>query len=171
MGTRGLTKVIDSNGVTKIAQYGQWDHYPSGQGANILNFLTEDFSIVKKLELALDKCQFVSDEIRSTIYAGYNERYPESDDMDRFSVILPNFSRDTGSDILKVILYTPSVVHLTDESNFENDDLFCEGVYTINYQTREFITNYGGVEFAFSLDNLPEMSDYLDKADKELQAA
>ena len=171
MGTRGLTKVIDANGVTKVAQYGQWDHYPSGQGANILNFLTEDFRIVKKLEMALDKCEFVSDNRREILYAEYNNKYPVSDEMDRFSVMLPSFSRDTGSDILKVILYTPSVVHLTDESNFESDDLFCEGVYTINYQTREFITNYGGVEFAFSLDNLPEMSDYLDKADKELQAA
>ena len=171
MGTRGLTKVIDKNGVTKVAQYGQWDHYPSGQGANILNFLTEDHSIVKKLELALDKCQFVSDDVRSVIYAGYNERYPDSDEMDRFTVILPNFSRDTGSDILKVILYTPSVVHLTDESEFENDDLFCEGVYTINYQTREFVTNYGGIEIAFSLDNLPQMSDYLNEAEKGFRAA
>lgn len=171
MGTRGLTKVIDKNGITKVAQYGQWDHYPSGQGANILNFLTEDFSIVKKLEMALDKCEFVSDDVRSVIYAGYAERYPESDEMDRFTVILPNFSRDTGSDILKVILYSAGKVQLTDESDFENDDLFCEGVYTINYQTREFVTNYGGIEIAFSLDNLPQMSDYLNEAEKGFRAA
>ena len=171
MGTRGLTKVIDKFGVTKVAQYGQWDHYPSGQGANILNFLTEDFRIVKKLEMALDKCEFVSDIFRSNLYSDYNERYPETDEMDRFSVMLPSFSRDTGSDILKVILYSAGTVFLTDESDFENDDLFCEGVYTINYQTREFITNYGGVEFAFSLDNLPEMSVYLDRVDEELKAA
>jgi len=38
MGTRNLTMVI-SDGKTKIAQYGQWDGYPSGQGADILAFL------------------------------------------------------------------------------------------------------------------------------------
>ena len=31
MGTRGLTMVV-SKGKTRVAQYGQWDHYPSGQG-------------------------------------------------------------------------------------------------------------------------------------------
>ena len=36
MGTRGLTKVIDKDGITKVAQYGQWDHYPEGQGVKIL---------------------------------------------------------------------------------------------------------------------------------------
>ena len=40
MGTRNLTKVIDSNGVTKVAQYGQWDGYPSGQGLNALYHAT-----------------------------------------------------------------------------------------------------------------------------------
>ena len=36
MGTRNLTKVIDKNGVIKVAQYGQWDGYPAGQGVTAL---------------------------------------------------------------------------------------------------------------------------------------
>jgi hypothetical protein len=39
MGTRNLTMVIDQNGTKKVAQYGQWDGYPSGVGAGIVIFL------------------------------------------------------------------------------------------------------------------------------------
>jgi hypothetical protein len=38
MGTRHLTMVV-SNNETKVAQYGQWDGYPEGQGVTILTFL------------------------------------------------------------------------------------------------------------------------------------
>ena len=167
MGTRGLTKVIDRNGVTKVAQYGQWDHYPSGQGVNVLNFLTETPTMVKQLELALDKCEFVSEAVREILYAEYASKYPNDDEMDRFTMIMPAFSRNTCSDILKVVYYSAGKVLLTDESNFENDDVFCEGVYTVDYQSNKFISNFGGVEIEFPLDNLPEESDYLDAFKKE----
>ena len=171
MGTRGLTKVIDANGITKVAQYGQWDHYPAGQGVTILNFLTRDPYAVGELEQSLDKCFFVDDVEREKIYADYNTKYPDSTHMKKFSCMLPSLSRDTGGDILNVVRWSAGNVPLVDESEFENDDLFCEGVYTINYQTREFVTNYGGIEIAFSLDNLPQMSDYLNEAEKGFRAA
>ena len=40
MGTRNATIVIKDN-KTKVAQYGQWDGYPSGQGLTALNFLRQ----------------------------------------------------------------------------------------------------------------------------------
>jgi hypothetical protein len=40
MGTRNATIVIKDN-KTKVAQYGQWDGYPSGQGVTALNFLRQ----------------------------------------------------------------------------------------------------------------------------------
>jgi hypothetical protein len=161
MGTRGLTKVVDSAGTIKVAQYGQWDHYPAGQGANVLNFLTEHPRRVKQLELALDKCEFVSEAVSQVLYAEYNNKYPDNEEMDRFTSMMPSFSRDTCSDILKVVYYSASKVQMLDESNFENDDLFCEGVYEINYQTNKFISKYGGVVAEFDLNNLPEETDYL----------
>ena len=58
MGTRHLTIVKLGNKV-KVAQYGQWDGYPSGQGKTIAKFLnSESFNLaqfkeeVTKLEWA-----------------------------------------------------------------------------------------------------------------------
>ncbi len=171
MGTRGLTKVVDRNGVTKVAQYGQWDHYPAGQGVNVLNFLTETPRMVNQLELALDKCEFVSEAVREILYAEYANKYPDDDEMDRFTMVMPAFSRNTCSDILKVVYYSAGKVQMTDESDFEKDDLFCEGVYEINYQTNKFISKFGGVVAEFPLDNLPEETDYLDAFKRQEVAA
>ena len=44
MGTRNVTMVIHK-GETKVAQYGQWDGTPDGQGVTILGFLSEEGNI------------------------------------------------------------------------------------------------------------------------------
>lgn len=175
MGTRGLTKVIDRNGITKVAQYGQWDHYPEGQGVSILGILTADRYAVEELELALDKCRFVSEEERERIYDNYNQSFPDTQHLKKFSSMLPSFSRDTGGQILNVVRWSAGAVALTDESEFENDELFCEGVYIIDYQSNKFISKFGGLEVEFPLDNLPTTAlDYLNafiKARAEAEVA
>jgi len=160
MGTRGLTKVVDKSGITKVAQYGQWDHYPEGQGVKILSILTNDRYAVEELELALDKCYFTTDAEREAIYADYNTKYPETTHMKKFSSMLPSFSRDTCGDILNVVRWSAGPVPLMDESEFEADDLFCEGVYEINYNTNKFISKFG-VVVEFDLDKLPTPDEYL----------
>jgi hypothetical protein len=55
MGTRNLTMVI-SKGEYKIAQYGQWDGYPSGQGSVVLNFLMNLDVDLNKFRDTLDRC-------------------------------------------------------------------------------------------------------------------
>ena len=161
MGTRGLTKVVDRNGEIKVAQYGQWDHYPAGQGVKILSILTADHYAVEELELALDKCHFVDDVEREKIYADYNAKYPETTHMKKFSSMLPSLSRDTCADILNVVRWSSGPVPLVDESVFEADGLFCEGVYEINYQTNKFISKFGDVVAEFELNKLPDESAYL----------
>jgi hypothetical protein len=173
MGTRGLTKVVDRNGVTKVAQYGQWDHYPSGQGVTVLEILLSRYNAVKLLELGLEKCEFVSDAKRELIYAGYNAKYAEADFEDasnHFTAMLPTFSRDTGADILNVVMWSAGSVPLLDESDFENDNLFCEGVYEINYQTNKFISKYGDEVVEFPLNALPDRETYLSKFARERAA-
>jgi hypothetical protein len=174
MGTRGLTKVIDKDNVIKVAQYGQWDHYPEGQGAKILSILTQDRYAVEELELALDKCYFTTEAEREAIYADYNTRYPDSTHMKKFSSMVPSLSRDTCGDILNVVRWSAGPVPLMNESEFEFDELFCEGVYTVNYYTNKFISNFGGLTVEFSLDDLPTQEKYLQgfilaRAEKDLQ--
>lgn len=160
MGTRNLTKVIDKDGVIRVAQYGQWDGYPEGQGVKILSILSSDLYAVEELELALDKCYFVSESDREAIYKEYNEAYPDTTHLKKFSSMLPNLSRDTCGDILNVIRWSAGRVALTDEREFETDDLFCEGVYTVDYNANKFISKFG-VTVEFPLNNLPTAEEYL----------
>ena len=55
MGTRHLTIVIDENNETKVAQYGQWDGYPAGQGTTVVEFLR----MKGNLELLKEKLKLV----------------------------------------------------------------------------------------------------------------
>lgn len=161
MGTRGITQVINSEGQTVVAQYGQWDHYPSGQGLNILDFLTSKYNIVSQLENSLFKCYWAKQAELDELYKPYvNEQgWMDMDQANAFSAAYPSLTRDTCSDILKVVTYSTGQVPLVNEEEFINDELFCEGVYTINFKTREFITKYGEKVVSFGLDSLPQSHD------------
>jgi hypothetical protein len=163
MGTRNLTKVIDKDGITRVAQYGQWDGYPSYSGTRMLSFISEH-SMLDKIELSLAKCRFVTQEVIDNAWFSY-EAVSKWEDIRQqtngFHITYPSLSRDTGVDILKVIVYSNEDVILSDESSFETDGLFCEGVYTLNYQTREFISWFNGDTITFKFDELPSEEAYL----------
>ena len=59
MGTRHLIEV-KSGGELKVAQYGQWDGYPTGQGIGIANFL-HGIMDVEKFRVALAECSFADE--------------------------------------------------------------------------------------------------------------
>ena len=59
MGTRNLTKVIDKDGITRVAQYGQWDGYPEYTGKRILEFISE-YKMIDKIENSLVKATFAT---------------------------------------------------------------------------------------------------------------
>lgn len=163
MGTRHLTKVIDAEGITRVAQYGQWDGYPDYTGTRILDFIRE-YKMLDKIENSLFKARFYTEEELKTLYAGYemtDDGLWTFEESNRFGLSYPSLTRDTGCDILKVLVYSGNDIPLQDESEFENDDLYCEGVYTINYQTRTYTTKWNGFEESFDLDALPTNEDYL----------
>ena len=170
MGTRNLTKVIDKNGITRVAQYRQWDGYPGGQGANMLAFISE-YKMLDKIEQSLAKCRWIDQAQIDQLYFRY-ENLTDFEElrngMSGLSIAYPTISRDTCTDILKVIVYSNEYVELSDESDFENDQLMCEGIFTLDYQTREFITTYHGKTVKFGFDSLPTLQEYLNSFEEEL---
>ena len=150
MGTRNLTKVIDKTGKVVVAQYGQWGGYPEGQGKNILEFI-QGHRVLDTLEQALEKCKFVEG---TEGYVFFTSSGDYDKDTAVYQAYYPNFSRNTGSDILKVIMYSTGEVPLVDESDFENDTLMCEGVYTLDFQTREFYSKWDGKTRVIQFDEV-----------------
>jgi hypothetical protein len=172
MGTRNLTKVIDAEGITRVAQYGQWDGYPEYTGTRILDFI-KDHNMLEKIEKSLVKARFATQEELAEI----SKPFVNDEDMmtfeqgEQFAIMYPSLTRDTGCDILKVLVYSGGSIPLADESEFENDDLFCEGVYELNYKTRQFITKYNGMSVALSFEGLDTAENYLNSFKKELTNA
>ena len=130
MGTRHMIAVVN-NGKYRVAQYGQWDGYPSGQGVGVLEFLTNgNLEALKRNTL---KCSFISNDEYEKLTKDYSDK-----DADKFFNKYPQFSRDTGSDILSLIANADEGLKLWDDYNFAADSLFCEWAYVIDFDKNTF---------------------------------
>lgn len=132
MGTRNLVAVIH-HGEYKVAQYGQWDGYPSGQGYTICDFLQNKMDL-KKFKKATSECKFLTDnEVHDRwVECGAS---PDSDlvSMDvsaKFKKTYPALSRDTGATVLELI--QNGARHLQNNIDFVGDSLFCEWAYVVD---------------------------------------
>ena len=133
MGTRNLT-VVAQDGEYKVAQYGQWDGYPSGNGAAILAFLT-----TTDLQVFGDKvklCRFLTDteqkEKRNTAVPSIKgKKWIDMDESKKLEKALPELHRNAGCDILQMI-YDSDGLELSNDIKFAGDGLFCEWVYVID---------------------------------------
>ena len=167
MGTRNLTVVKNLEGTTKIAQYGQWDGYPSYSGIQALEFLrNKDWQSL--LQAKLDIVQFVGDEEVDTLYKQYESTDWENKD---FLNAYPGLHRDTGIGILAVVANATNTIKTVDNTEFANDGLFCEGIYEVDFSTNKFTTNYNDIVVQYDLDNLPTDEEYLASFEKDLTNA
>ena len=157
MGTRNLTVVKNLEGTTKIAQYGQWDGYPSYTGIQALNFLRDKVNR-DNLLVELQLVEFVGDEEVDTLYKQYESTDWENKD---FLNAYPGLHRDTGVKILEVVANATEKIKTVDNSEFRNDTLFCEGVYEVDFSTNKFISTYDDKVVEFDLDALPTDEEYL----------
>lgn len=148
MGTRHLIEVR-CDGETKIAQYGQWDGYPSGQGVKILEFLTN--ARIHKWKRALKKCRFfTSDE---EIYQMYPLIEKSEDNVP------PELNRDTGSKILDLVYKAKDKVYLVDC----RDSYGVQYWYTIDMDNNTFnIRDRGRLSITWKLNKLPSEKEFLE---------
>lgn len=160
MGTRNLTVVKDKNGTTRVAQYGQWDGYPQHSGIEALKFLREEMNQEKLLK-RLTLVQFIDEEEANAIYEGFDH---DDNDPTKYLMEYPGLHRDTGIKILEAVANATETLKTIDNSEFRNDELFCEGVYEVDFSLGDngkFISTYNGITKEFFLENLPSDEHYL----------
>lgn len=132
MGTRNLTCVF-VNGEYKVAQYGQWDGYPSGSGVEVLDFC-RSMNLGKFLE-SLKNCYWISEEENKSRWSecGANDSgWVNSEVSAKHNQLYPENSRDTGSEILEIVYNSEKKIGLVNSIDFAKDSLFCEWAYIID---------------------------------------
>ena len=133
MGTRNLTMVQFNNEI-KVAQYGQWDGYPSGQGATILMFCSNGANL-EKLKLKLEKVRF----FKKGEPEEFNKKLEEKDAYTHW--LYDNYNhRDIGGKILERIVESEEdeeEIVLENDYSFGYDGLFCEWAYCVNLDTNK----------------------------------
>jgi hypothetical protein len=142
VGTRNVTAVF-VDGKYKLAQYGQWDGYPEGQGATALKFCHDmqnakgwpDFK--KHLELV----RFVEKPEIEKMYAecGHDGSDLVKEDVhQKFHKRWPYFTRDHGAKILELVSVADSEVLTTNQIDFCGESLMCEWAYVIDLDKGTF---------------------------------
>lgn len=143
MGTRSLT-VVQHNNQIKVAQYGQWDGYPKGQGITLLSFL-KDASKVEALKELLPKVRFQTkediQELTSFLKSiGCENGWMNIEQGNLFRNKYPMHHRDVGGEILDLILLhkDSNEIILTDTYYFATDSLWCEWAYVVDFDKNTF---------------------------------
>ena len=135
MGTRNLTMVI-SNKETKVAQYGQWDGYPSGQGATALEFLHN--VDIRQFEEKLKSVKFINEDKQKEIdqwlkSIGCKDGWMNMEQSAQYQRKYPFLTRDNGAKVLQMIMDSEDEeIWLHDQTEFAADSLFCEWAYVID---------------------------------------
>lgn len=139
MGTRNLTAVY-IDGEYKVAQYGQWDGYPGGQGITCLEFL-RDRCDMPKFKANVRKATFLTPEEYNSILKKYGmdeDGMISVRDYDRLKIDMPELSRDTGAEILDIIQSREEGVKLENSISFAADSIFCEWAWVIDLDANTF---------------------------------
>lgn len=133
MGTRNLTCVVE-DGEFKVAQYGQWDGYPSAAGVTILADLknTDPNELRKKV----NKAQIISDEAVKDKWIECGAKpdlgYVSTKVTNKIKEKYPSLYRDIGYRIIGHILRSKEPILLQLNVEFAGNSLFCEWAYVVD---------------------------------------
>lgn len=118
MGTRHLIAIVVDKEI-KVAQYNQWDGYPSGAGVAILSILRDGLydSFTDKVR----GCSWVTEEDIEVVNATEN-----------WDKVYPWLARDCSEDIFGYIQNSENGLKLLDRRSFAAESLFCEWGYVID---------------------------------------
>ena len=134
MGTRNLVCIQNNNKIV-VAKYCQWDGYPEGQGAIILNFICNGFDrdlLEKKLE---DLSEITDAEYKGLwVECGAD---PESNLVnmevsEKFEEKYPHLQRDMGGRLIEFIQDHEGELKISSDASFSHNSLMCEYGYVVN---------------------------------------
>ena len=139
MGTRNLTAVY-LDGEYKIAQYGQWDGYPEGQGLVALQFLRDKMNL-ERFKVALRRCSYINQQEYELLWRSLGIDCNGVITLDQANFMEkahPQFSRNTGADILALVQSHSYGIKLRDDLKFAADGLCCEWAWVIDLDAGTF---------------------------------
>ena len=164
MGTRHFIGVL-SDGKYKIANYGQFDGYIEGQGAQIIEFLAK--ADLNKFRNKLNNCYFINDEELRQFYVNAGDA-PENKSgfikyevAEKFRKMYPSLTRETGAQILDIVYHSIDKVPLYNREDFLEDEMWCEFGYVIDLD-RETLHCYASGKDLFAeyiLEDLPTVEE------------
>jgi hypothetical protein len=135
---------VQIGGEYKVAQYGQWDGYPEGQGVRVLDFLKN--GDVEALKRNVGKAYEPTEEDSIRMWAEFGVDIVASKGMveygkgQAFGEKYPSLDRDTGAGILELIAESDDAdkIPLRVDIGFAGDSLFCEWAYVIDFDIGTF---------------------------------
>lgn len=148
MGTRNLTVVILDKEV-RVAQYGQWDGYPSCSGVILAGILKK--YTTENIRNAVSKCSFFTEEELKEM----DKKIDNEDDFQKLIKQYPQLSRDHGVNVIELIVdnynhHRALLSHdlllsykLKNRLNFALDSVFCEWAYVVDLD-KEVVEVYTG---------------------------
>lgn len=151
-----------------MAKYCQWDGYPEGVGANILDFLNNKEKM-EQLKKRLDDIEFIDeDEIAGNEFVRKYELAASRNKRSKKQVKWFNelHSREVGGNIFdKIIEQPPGKITLLSCGIEHRDFSWIEWSYLINLQEQTFTVFKGEIWktpiYTFSLSMLPENGETL----------
>jgi hypothetical protein len=137
MGTRHLI-AVQIDGKYPVAQYGQWDGYPDGQGLKVLAFLRDEMR-EDTFQRKVRALRVIDDAWKLAQFPGATSLKDVSGEpVAHYLRKYTQLSRDASSTVLAMIQSGDEGMPIETEITFAGESLMCEWAYVIDFDNRTF---------------------------------